>query len=571
MADDLHYDMKNDDVIRSQEREALLKADPERYADYDTNPYVQARLEEDIDGVLYENAKQQAEEMYYENPIRHYYDEHGYDIYGNDDLGYSVRGPDRQFVDIGTNNFDISDVTHELRMHHLDNDILDYTGNEEDFAKYADYVLPGRHENYREILVRHDPEPAIVEELGNGYWSAQDKPNQDPGLGRSRQEAIDLWKHSPDRKPYESGHFDEPNILAHMRVNDRTINGKKTLMVEEIQSDWHQAGRRKGYDTGVSRPQYTIETDPNGIFRVKDINNERFEPLVDGERLSGFTTQEAAEKAVQENLNRLPKKRGGMEVPDAPFKKNWHEMMVKQALETAAKGDYEAIAFTTGKQQADRYNLSKHIESLSYNPETNELLAYKEGGHSPIINKTVEPDKLSEYVGEEVAKKLLRKELESVPTSNGVVQLQQLSGLDLETGGEGMKGFYDKIIPDYINKYGKKWGMGMKKANLDSNGNQYDDFRNWVIAKDPSMNETFINDSFFKSDDLFKEWLRSGKKSGEEVHFVELSDAAKKDIKEKGQPLFAGIGLGLGTDYMMEPDDQMKTGIFKDLAKQKNN
>ena len=535
MADDLHYDMKNDDVIRSQERQALLEADPERYADYDTNPYSQARLEEDIDGVLWDNAKEQAEQMYYENPIRHYYDEHGYDIYGNDDLGYTIKDPQGRFLDIGGRNglYDFSDAENALRSHLLEDGTLSI--DEEGAAKYADYVLPGKHENYREILTTLPQ------------------------------------KHVKDFD-YSSGHFDEPNVLAHMRVNDRTINGKKTLMVEEIQSDWHQAGRRKGYASEASKERKAeieyqlgkLNTDKSLLRDYRDAAGEQ------GNLVQKLDYDQQLARLERQQVELRSELQGTSGVPDAPFKKNWHEMMVKQALETAAKGDYEAIAFTTGKQQADRYNLSKHIESLSYNPETNQLWAYKEGGHSPIIDKTVEPDKLHEYVGEEIAKKLLKKELESVPTNNGVVQLQQLSGLDLETGGEGMKGFYDKIIPDYINKYGKKWGIGMKKVNLDSNGNQYNDFKDWVIAKDPSMNETFINDSFFKSDDLFKEWLRSGKKSGEEVHFVELSDAAKKDIKEKGQPMFAGIGLGLGTDYMMEPDDQMKTGIFKDLIKAKN-
>ena len=31
-----------------------------------------------------------------------------------------------------------------------------------------------------------------------------------------------------------------------------------------------------------------------------------------------------------------------------------------------------------------------------------------------------------------------------------------LRGIDLDVGGQGMKGFYDKIIPDYLNKFGKK-------------------------------------------------------------------------------------------------------------------
>lgn len=45
---------------------------------------------------------------------------------------------------------------------------------------------------------------------------------------------------------YKSSHFNETNVLAHTRLNERTdSDGKKVLFVEEIQSDWHQAGRKK--------------------------------------------------------------------------------------------------------------------------------------------------------------------------------------------------------------------------------------------------------------------------------------------------------------------------------------
>jgi ribosomal protein S18 acetylase RimI-like enzyme len=47
-------------------------------------------------------------------------------------------------------------------------------------------------------------------------------------------------------KGFVADHFDQPNILAHVRLNDRTdADGNKVLFVEEIQSDWHQAGRQQ--------------------------------------------------------------------------------------------------------------------------------------------------------------------------------------------------------------------------------------------------------------------------------------------------------------------------------------
>ena len=43
--------------------------------------------------------------------------------------------------------------------------------------------------------------------------------------------------------------------------------------------------------------------------------------------------------------------------------------------------------------------------------------------------------------------------------------------------------------------------------------------------------------------------------SKNEVHFVELTDAAKKDIKSKGQPLFSGIGLAAPPLLMDNEED----------------
>ena len=30
-----------------------------------------------------------------------------------------------------------------------------------------------------------------------------------------------------------------------------------------------------------------------------------------------------------------------------------------------------------------------------------------------------------------------------------------------------MKGFYDKIIPEYLNRFGKKWGAKVEEATID--------------------------------------------------------------------------------------------------------
>ena len=54
----------------------------------------------------------------------------------------------------------------------------------------------------------------------------------------------------PDfQRTFYGAHFYDHNILSHIRTTTRTNNkGQKILFVEEVQSDWHQSGKRFGYD-----------------------------------------------------------------------------------------------------------------------------------------------------------------------------------------------------------------------------------------------------------------------------------------------------------------------------------
>jgi hypothetical protein len=128
-------------------------------------------------------------------------------------------------------------------------------------------------------------------------------------------------------------------------------------------------------------------------------------------------------------------------------------------MQEAAEGGYDRVALTKGAEQADRYDLSKQISRVEWKTrgdEPGKLMAYDKDGER-VIEKEMSPDELPDYVGKDVADKLLKADV-ALQTERGH-DIRQLSGLDLKTGGEGMEGFYDKMLPDYLNKLGKQYGV----------------------------------------------------------------------------------------------------------------
>ena len=143
-------------------------------------------------------------------------------------------------------------------------------------------------------------------------------------------------------------------------------------------------------------------------------------------------------------------------VPDAPFKKTWPELLLKRMIRYAAESGYDGISWTPGEQQADRYRLSKHIRALDavkFDDGNYDLTARMPGGEWRDLGVKIPEAELPEYVGKELAQKIVAGAPEA-----GTGNRQHFSDIDLKVGGEGMKGFYDKMVPDMANKLGRPFG-----------------------------------------------------------------------------------------------------------------
>lgn len=458
-------------------------------------------------------------------------------------------------------------------------------------VKYGQYTLPGEKSNYREMLIRlpEAPETSAIDRPSESVaarhktqWddiirrrmdnmAVIDKFDKDRKLysqpGGGEQYRAALQKHSDimqeqdnlhdqmiretveemkNQKPskrygnFQSEHFEEPNILAHTRFDDRmTADGKRTLFVEEVQSDWHQKGKREGYkgpevvakikdlegkervadkayhdakdearklvDSYITdRLRHELTTtdpvernlsgiDPSYISGLKQIHAEWIKEYTDAKPGAPSTNpryRSAIEEAFarQNKLGQLIERaesanieaekyrqevgrlqRGA--VPDAPFKSDWQELVMKRMLRYAAENGYDSLSWVTGEQTAERYDLSKQVSTIRYYPKSSRLMAF---GHefrssSPIVNRIIPADELPNYIGKDAAQKLLSAEPGHDPyTEEGGSEVKILKDADLKVGGEWAKNLYDRAIPRFLDKYAKKWGTKVGEAVIPS-------------------------------------------------------------------------------------------------------
>jgi len=279
-----------------------------------------------------------------------------------------------------------------------------------DLPTYEQYTLPGGS-NYREVLFQRPMSEAAVR---------VDSANR---AGRpGAPEDIDEWK-----GVYRGPHFNELNVLAHVRLKDRvTPDGKKVLFVEEVQSDWHQHGKGSGYavpgalDAATEElhskrneiakhwngaKQYISELPDLLRTALERITGTQFRPESGFEPARTRTALGLLEHPSELRATAYHKKIGSLDhisdtdmahfadglrsyverandatdleqeleskfyrlqgaPPDAPFKSNWHELVMRRVLQMATEGGYDKVAWTTGEQQAARYG--EHIQGEAH-------------------------------------------------------------------------------------------------------------------------------------------------------------------------------------------------------------
>ena len=443
---------------------------------------------------------------------------------------------------------------------------------------YEGYQTPGG-KNYRELLLTLPaktvlPDGWSVQQTPTGRWGAYApegyRLNDTYDTEAEAESAARRQVPAAKVAGFQSDHFDQPNILAHVRFNERTdADGNRVLFIEEVQSDWHQQGRKLGYDTPATRREIAQREQErqraaDAFSRVERDIRQRGQEVIeqagpsredaelaaqaaDLRSLAERTGQREALDAVDTPLARqAPESEGGLP-PDAPLKQSWPMLAMKRMIRYATENGFDRIAWTTGDQQADRYDLSQQVDGVRVfapNSRGNYVVQIRpkrerDYENLPEGQRNVSREQLPSVIGKELADKALAE-------IDAGGDLATFEGVDLKVGGEGMRAFYDRELRNEVGKYVKKWGARVgtteipKAREVENKLHLTREFHSaeaWSIPVTDKMREAALEgqpmfsrrapedqDPFFRENERLREKNRS------------LWDRAKKTLRRQLMP-----------------------------------
>lgn len=407
-------------------------------------------------------------------------------------------------------------------------------------ARWSQYTMPGG-QNYRELLLHlpaADPKPLktwrVIRQDGHvDSTYAEDA----EATARSRAGEIggtvEPGQTNPLQSGFKSAHWGELNVLAHVRMNERVdVDGQRTLFIEELQSDWHQQGRERGYKGG---PTYQAIAQKLRALGASDTDLAMI--LTQGQWPRGLAEM-IFDNLSKEEIETLRAETGSQLVPDGPFKNNaWAALGVKAIMRIAVEENFDQIAWIKGQHAIDRFHLgtvANKVILITFFDGSQQLRAVAADGSGSRAFELTESHTLENYIGVDAARMLRERPKIQTPNTPRRNFAQELE-LDVNTpiGGEGMRAFYDKILPNIVSGITKERSdttIVFDETNppeviaYDANGKELvSGSREYVEKITASMDDVEVRD--YHGADV-------------EVNRIRISEDLRSRVASDGLPLF---------------------------------
>jgi hypothetical protein len=359
---------------------------------------------------------------------------------GNPDARTQLEGYFGQYKDVLTEHFDLLERAHQLEI-----DIAELEQGMGGGARHENYSLPGG-DNYREVVLKVDGK-AFTQRDAQGTYPK-----------------------------YQSGHWEDANPVVHMRLKDRVDSkGRKTLFVEEWQSDWAQEGRERGFRGGRSaelealQKQYAESVRKREEYYNKALELEGHEKQIFLNLWDGLR----AEQSIIERRVAAIENNELLKPNPMPWPEDVHKLVVKRLLRMAAEEGYDAIAWAGGDVHRNRWGTDVISVAKDEHGKPMYAKSYVAGDHGPGIrditpdieltkkdaHKTIWTSDLGSVVSDpQIRAKVLKREQELKPLDPNNPRPQEGTA-HIDTRGEGFRAVYDELTPKAFESHLKRNGF----------------------------------------------------------------------------------------------------------------
>ncbi len=297
------------------------------------------------------------------------------------------------------------------------------------------------------------------------------------------------------RGTYQEAHFQQvPNYLSHLRTgiyNDE--QGRPTYHIDELQSTRAQKVAEQGGPRDEAKIAELQKRAQESSAKLEAIHDQAYQHLKDRaaaqgvpeiidqitggynapgrnyqvrNMLSGTAGEHAG--AAQKLLADIKQHQQNFDLHQAEFEAAragpsghpWVNDERTAYLNTAREAIRQAtqhsgvagISLTPGSLQNERYSLEHHIQALDYKPNGDGTyrVSYQHKGRGHMLGEAMTPQQLEANVGKDIAERIVGghgKKVNYGGNNEPPDHWTSLQGLDLKTGGKGMRDWYDTRYP----------------------------------------------------------------------------------------------------------------------------
>ena len=330
------------------------------------------------------------------------------------------------------------------------------------------------------------------------------------------------------------------------------------LFLDEVQSDWNIDIRQKGIRK--KRPA-VVQNEINRLideratlqqnfwksynaleFAPSDVRDRTDKKALTEEMLASKKGKQFTKKIdnIETKIAELEEKHPTNPTgePDMPYKgSKWQDLVMKRMIRWAADNGYDRLGWITGKDTADRYDLSKAVDVIKYIPEQQRLIAsrgeYGKQSYERVVDKDqVTPENLESYIGKDLAKKLIES-----PTESRTVKFDDASSVKKTPEQLADYKEIERLEKERSDLRGVYWGLP-GDARVTAEGRAIDDKLDRITRRIYAL---YTKEYKVTTHSIQGEDLKVGAGWAENLYDKSLPKIARKLTKKKGAVGRVGI------------------------------